>query len=243
MKIIYFAGGNRLNTLKAVNNIEKVQVSKICIASIEPNIEKYRKFANENNIKLEVFSKKNIEELFSKDNEEILLSVGYRFIIPSIIFNQFKYAINIYPSLLPKYKGAYSGFAIIENGEKETGITAHFIDDGIDTGDIICQTVIPLTNFDTINSMSKKVSKIEASFVSDVINNIVDNNFKTQKQINSNNIIYNKKRVPEDSLIDINKPLIELYNKIRSCDQENYPAYFELEGKKVKIILEFENAI
>ena len=54
-------------------------------------------------------------------------------------------------------------------------------------------------------------------------------------------MIYNKKRVPEDSLIDVNKPLIELYNKIRSCDQENYPAYFELEGKKVKVRLEFKD--
>lgn len=243
MKIIYFAGGNRLNTLKAVNNIKKVQVTKICVASIETNenVEKYRKFANENNIKFEVFSKRNIEKLFLKDDEEILLSVGYRFIIPPIIFNQFKYAINIHPSLLPKYKGAYSGFAIIENGEKETGITAHFIDDGIDTGDIICQTVIPLTNFDTINTMSEKISKIEPSFVSDVINSIIDNNFKTQKQININYMVYNKKRVPEDSLIDVNKPLIELYNKIRSCDQERYPAYFELEGKKIKVKLEFED--
>lgn len=241
MKLIYFAGGNRLDTLKAVSNIKEIEISKICITSIESNIDKYKEFADKRNIEFQVYNKKNIEELFSKNDEEILLSVGYRFIIPSSIFKQFKYAINIHPSLLPKYKGAYSGFAIIENGEKETGITAHFIDDGIDTGDIICQTVIPLTNFDTINSMSKKVSMIEPSFVSDVINNIVDNNFKTQKQINSNNMIYNKKRVPEDSLIDVNKPLIELYNKIRSCDQENYPAYFELEGKKVKVRLEFED--
>lgn len=241
MKIIYFAGGNRLDTLKAVNNIDGIEISKICTTSIEPNIDKYRNFAYEKNIKFEVFSKKNIEELFSKNDEEILLSVGYRFIIPSNVFNKFKYAINIHPSLLPKYKGAYSGFAIIENGENETGITAHFIDSGIDTGDIIQQVIIPLTKFDTINSMSQKVSNIEANFVSDVIKNIIDNNFKVQKQISGDNMIYNKKRVPEDSLIDINKPLIELYNKIRSCNQENYPAYFELDGKKIKVRLEFED--
>ena len=57
-----------------------------------------------------------------------------------------------------------------------------------------------------------------------------------KKQNSNDNVVYNKKRVPEDSKIDIK----ELYNKIRSCDQENYPAYFELDGKKVKIRLDFE---
>ncbi|MDN5080233.1 methionyl-tRNA formyltransferase [Aliarcobacter butzleri] len=241
MKLIYFAGGNRLDTLKAVSNINEIEISKICITSIESNIDKYKEFADKKNIEFQVYNKKNIEELFSKNDEEILLSVGYRFIIPPSIFKRFKYSINIHPSLLPKYKGAYSGFAIIENGEMETGITAHFIDEGIDTGHIIQQIIIPLTKFDTTKTMSKKVSLAEPIFVSNVIENILKGKLKIEKQSIVENSIYNERRKPEDSRIDETRPLIDLYNKIRACDQENYPAYFELDGKKVKIRLEFEN--
>lgn len=240
MKIVYFAGGNRIDTLRAINNIKEITISKICTTNIEPNLDKYEKFAIEQNIKFEVFGKKNIEQQFIKTDEEILISVGYRFIIPNSIFETFKYAINIHPSLLPKYKGAYSGFAIIENGETETGITAHFIDSGVDTGDIIEQIKIPISIHDTINSVSKNISIIEPNFVVGVLKNIISGNFTIKKQNSNDNVVYNKKRVPEDSKIDINKSLKELYNKIRSCDQENYPAYFELDGKKVKIRLDFE---
>lgn len=240
MKIVYFAGGNRIDTLRAINNIKEITISKICTTNIEPNLDKYEKFAIEQNIKFEIFGKKNIEQQFIKTDEEILISVGYRFIIPNSIFETFKYAINIHPSLLPKYKGAYSGFAIIENGETETGITAHFIDSGVDTGDIIEQIKIPISIHDTINSVSKNISIIEPNFVVGVLKNIISGNFTIKKQNSNDNVVYNKKRVPEDSKIDINKSLKELYNKIRSCDQENYPAYFELDGKKVKIRLDFE---
>lgn len=241
MKIVYFAGGNRVDTLLAILELEQINITKICVASIEPYLEKYRQVALERNISFNIYKKNNIEEIFEKkDDEEILLSVGYRFIIPKSIFQNFKYAVNIHPSLLPKYKGAYSGFSIIENGEKETGITAHLIDEGIDTGDIIQQIVIPLTKFDTTKTMSKKVSQIEPIFVSDIVKSVVKGNFKIEKQPIIKSIVYNEKRKPEDSKIDETKPLLHLYNKIRACDQENYPAYFEMDGKKVKIKLDFE---
>ena len=200
-----------------------------------------KQFALDKKIPFAIYKKNNIKELFIKDDEEILLSVGYRFIIPAVVFEKFKYAVNIHPTLLPKYKGAYSGYAIIENGEEETGVTAHLIDEGIDTGDVIQQINIPLTKFDTTKVMSEKVSKVEPIFVADIVKNILKGDLKTKKQLSNSDIIYSKKRRLEDSRIDETKPLIDLYNKIRSCDQERFPAYFELDGKKVKIKLEFDN--
>ena len=241
MNIIYFAGGNNVNVLLSVYETLGINITRICIAFIEPNLEKYKNFALEKKIPIAVYKKDNIEELFKKTNEELLLSVGYRYIIPIAIFTKFKYAVNIHPTLLPKYKGAYSGYAIIENGEEETGITAHLIDEGIDTGDVIEQINIPLTKFDTTKTMSEKVSKLEPIFVSNVLKNILKGNMNTKKQLSNSNIIYSEKRKPEDSRIDETKPLIELYNKIKACDQERFPAYFELDGKKVKIKLEFED--
>ena len=242
IKIIYFAGGNRLETLQQIVSSDSFIVTQIYVANIETNLEKYKIFANENKIDFTIANKNNIDEFFKFRGEEVLLSVGYRFIIPETVFSVPKYAINIHPSLLPKYKGAYSGYAIIENGEKETGLTAHFIDKGIDTGDIINQKSISLDISDTIISMSEKILKIEPNFVIDTLDLIKNKKFNRIKQVSiPNDIVYNKKRTPEDSKIDLSIPLANLLNKIRACDQERFPAYFMIGDKKVNIRLEFEN--
>ena len=240
MKIKYFAGGNRLSTLKKIHDDENFIVSEIYIADIEPNFEKYDLFAKKNNINIVKVNKKNMKSKFKYNDEDILLSVGFRYIIPKNIFSMFKYAINIHPSLLPKYKGAYSGYAIIENSESETGITAHFIDDGVDSGDIINQIRIPIKAYDTIDTLTNKLLDIEPGFVRDTILKIKQKSFQRIKQKTiDNEVIYNKKRTPEDSLIDPNISLVELLPKIKSCS-EKYPSYFIMNGVKVKIRLEFE---
>jgi len=241
MNIIYFAGGNRLETLRQIVSSSFLKVTQIYITNIETNLESYKLFANKHNIDFTIANKNNIYELFKFRNEEVALSVGYRFIIPESIFSIPKYAINIHPSLLPKYKGAYSGFAIIENGEKETGITAHIIDKGIDTGDIINQQKISLDISDTVVSMSKKISEIEPIFVLDTLKLIKNDNFCRLKQEKQNDeTIFNKKRLPIDSEINAFLPLRELVNKIKTCDKDRFPAYFILDNKKVNVRLDFE---
>ena len=238
MNIIYFAGGNRLQTLEKIVDSESFKVTRIYVANIESNFECYQLFAEKNKIDLTIASKKNIDELFKFNGEDILFSVGYRFIIPESVFSLPKYAINIHPSLLPKYKGAYSGFAIIENGEKETGITAHFIDKGVDTGDIIKQKTIPLDVLDTIISMSQKITEIEPVFVLNTLELIKDkkiNRLKQERQLNEK--IYNIKRTPEDSNIDASLPLTELVSLIKACDSKKFPAYFYINGQKINIKL------
>jgi methionyl-tRNA formyltransferase len=243
MNIIYFAGGNRLETLKQLSKSEHFAVSQIYVTSIETNLESYLAFAKEKGIKITVANKYNISELFNYTNEEILLSVGYRFIIPENIFSIPPYAINIHPSLLPKYKGAYSGFAIIENGESQTGITAHFIDEGIDTGDIVYQKVIPLDISDSVVSMGAKVMEIEPSFVLEILMMIRENSYKRVKQKKiGDEVVFNNKRTPKDSEVDSSLSLNVLVNQIRACDAERFPAYFIVNNRKVNIRLEFEDS-
>jgi methionyl-tRNA formyltransferase len=240
MKIKYFAGGNRIKVLEKIYYNKKFSITEIYIADIEPNYKIYEAFAIANDINIIQVNKKDLEKKFLYNNEDILLSVGFRYLIPKNIFSLFRYSINIHPSLLPKYKGAYSGFAVIENGEKETGITAHFIDEGVDTGDIINQIKIPINIYDTIDTINKKLLYIEPDFVIHTLLMIKNNNIVILKQPKlDNETIYNKKRKPEDSRIDPNKSLIELLPKIKSCS-EKFPAYFEIDGVKIKIKLEFE---
>lgn len=240
MNIVYFAGGNRLETLMHISMMSNITIKAVCVASIENQLGLYEKFSKENNIPFFVFNKSSHLDQLKKIGSDLLLSVGYRYIIPKSVYAEFTYAINIHPTLLPKYRGAYSGYAVIENGESETGLTAHFLDEGIDTGDIIHQIKIPITKFDLIKNVSEKIAEKESGFVADVLEKILSQTFHRRKQPNSDNIVLNSKRKPEDSKLDETKPLIALYDKIRACDPEKFPAYIEIQGRKIEVKLEFK---
>ena len=233
MKIKYFAGGNRIATLEKIYNCKDFQVTEILIAEKEPYYGEYQKFAKRNKLDIVKVNKNTLLKKFVFKNEDILLSVGFRYIIPKEIFSRFKYAINIHPTLLPKYRGAYSGYAVIENGEKETGLTAHFITEEVDAGDIINQMKFDISICDTIDTVTKKLLELEPDFALETLYLIKEGKYRRVKQPRKAYPVYSKKRKPEDSRIDPNKPLIQLINKIRACSAK-FPAYFELEGKKIR---------
>ena len=85
-----------------------------------------------------------------------------------------KKIINIHPSLIPKYCG--DGFygmrvhrAVVENGEKESGCTVHYVDEGTDTGEIIAQARVKLDADDTAESVAAKVLEKEHELLPRVV--------------------------------------------------------------------------
>lgn len=86
--------------------------------------------------------------------------------------------INIHPALLPKYggKGMYGHFvheAIINNKEKETGISIHFVDDFYDNGKIILQKICEVSNTDDADSLAKKVQVLEHTYFAKCIESVI----------------------------------------------------------------------
>ena len=74
--------------------------------------------------------------------------------------------INIHPSLIPKYcgKGFYGHYvheAVLAGGEKESGATVHFVDEGVDTGKIILQKSVPVMEDDTPDTLAARVLEVE----------------------------------------------------------------------------------
>ncbi len=98
---------------------------------------------------------------------EIIVLAGYMKVLsPEIIKNFRNRIINIHPSLIPKYcgKGFYGmrvHTAVIEGGEKESGATVHFVDEGVDTGEIIMQEKVPVLEGDTPEDLAARVLKVE----------------------------------------------------------------------------------
>jgi methionyl-tRNA formyltransferase len=124
-------------------------------------------------------------------------------------------AFNIHGSLLPKYRGRTPHVWSIINNEKLTGITAHLIDVGCDTGDIIEQCQIKIKSNDTGASILKKFENKYYDLVESVLSKIITNQLVTVPQDNSK-ATYFGKRTPVDGLIDWAWHRERIYNWVRA---------------------------
>ena len=174
-----------------------------------------------------------LEEVLAPLSRATLISIGFPYLIPNSILSTFTLCLNVHPTLLPMYRGPMSGAHIIINGEQRTGVTVHLMDAGMDTGAIVTQREIKLSKFDTVRSMQRKVYAIEGDVLVKALALIQDPDFRPQPQDDSRATSYPCKRAPADSEIDPGRPLLELFDQIRACDPDAYPAFFLVEGQKV----------
>jgi phosphoribosylglycinamide formyltransferase-1 len=119
-----------------------------------------------------------IKKLEEKEIDFIVLA-GYLLILsPNIVDRYRNRIINIHPSLIPKYCG--NGFygmrvheAVIKAGEKESGATVHYVDEGADTGEIILQQKVPVYEDDTPQTLADRVLKLEHRLLPQAIKKIL----------------------------------------------------------------------
>lgn len=91
---------------------------------------------------------------------DVIVSVASPQVFKRDIINLSKHAINIHAALLPKYRGMMPRFWVLAKGEKETGVTVHYIDQNIDTGNIILQKTIDIAPQETLHSLQKKIANV-----------------------------------------------------------------------------------
>lgn len=77
--------------------------------------------------------------------------------------------INIHPSLLPKYPGLHTHKRVLEAGDKQHGMTIHYVDEGMDTGEILFQASCDISEDDTEESLEQKVKELEQKFYPKII--------------------------------------------------------------------------
>ncbi len=165
-----------------------------------------------------------------------LVSVGFPLILRLELFSRYRNAVNFHPTLLPRHRGKYLNYILLE-GDEKTGITAHLIDEGVDTGPIIAQKVIEVSPFDTIRSIKRKTLEVESDFVLDVLDGFDEFVSKVVPQDESLATLHLEPRSPADSELDASRPLLELLPVIRASDPELYPAHFWLHGQQVIVSL------
>ena len=165
-RIAVFISGNGSN-LKSLIKFSKIKKSPIFISLIISNNAKAKglNFANICKIKKKVFNfanaklaeKKIILEL-KKNKIKIICLAGFMKILSKTFIKSFKGKIlNIHPSLLPKYKGLNTHQRALNNNEKYSGCTVHFVNSKLDSGKIILQSKVKINKNDTTKTLAKKI--------------------------------------------------------------------------------------
>ncbi len=167
---------------------------------------------------------------------DLLWVTDYKYLLPEAAYCKVKYgAINLHPSLLPKYRGrAPLNWAII-NGENVVGLTAHFIDKGMDTGDVIKQILLPIEDSDYIGDVLNKLYPIYTRITSEIIGSLISGGkISGYKQDDTLQSTYGARK-PEDGLIDCKKEIKKIINFIKALSKPYPGAYLCLEEQKIII--------
>lgn len=128
-------------------------------------------------------------------------------------------AVNIHASLLPKYRGAAPIHFAIMNGEKLAGVTTMFMDEGLDTGDMILQAAVEIEENDNLQILRDKLMILGNDLILETVELIQDNLAPREKQLETESS-YAHKILPEHEKIDFNGSALEIHNKIRALSPE-----------------------
>ena len=178
-KIVVFASGSGSsfeNICKRLSKDSFVEISKLyCNNNKAFVVERAQKqgiksliFQNED------LTNKRILTDLRKVNPDLIVLAGFLKKIPTDIINEYKYRIiNIHPSLLPKYggKGMFGAKVhekVIENNDRESGFTVHYVDQNYDEGDIIFQKKFIIKEKDPVH-LAKEVLKMEHKYYPEII--------------------------------------------------------------------------
>ena len=170
IKTAVFISGTGSN-LKNLINFSKTKKSPISIDLIISNTIKAKglKYSNQYKIKKKILNFKNIRiaekrllNLLKQNKIQFICLAGFMKILSSKFIKQFNgKIINIHPSLLPRYKGLNTHSRAIQNKDKFTGCSVHYVTEKLDSGKIILQKKIKILKKDTPRSLAEKVLKQE----------------------------------------------------------------------------------
>ncbi|MEK6946160.1 MAG: phosphoribosylglycinamide formyltransferase [Nanoarchaeota archaeon] len=127
---------------------------------------------------------KEVSNILEDNKVGLILLIGYlKFLSPWFVNKYRNRIMNIHPSLLPKYPGMDREVhaEVLRNGEKITGATLHFVDEGTDTGPIIMQKEVKIEENETVDSLKEKVQKAEQEIIVQAVDLFERGKIKVEK--------------------------------------------------------------
>jgi phosphoribosylglycinamide formyltransferase 1 len=182
--IAIFASGSGTNAENIINHFIRNKTIKVVLVLSENK----NAFVFERARKLEVpaihftideFNNGDVLKLLNRYRVDFIVLAGFLKLFPTSIIEQYpQRIINIHPALLPKFggKGMYGTKvhkAVIEAGEKESGITIHYVNQNYDEGGIVFQAKCPVLDNDTPETLAQRVHSLEYEFFPKIIENLL----------------------------------------------------------------------
>jgi methionyl-tRNA formyltransferase len=176
-----------------------------------------------------------IEDINSEANESVIRKLKpdiitvchFQKVLKKNIIEIPKYGcINLHPSLLPKYRGLSPQHWPIINGDDETGITIHFINENIDTGDIILQHKIKIEPDMYVSDLQIKMLDTYKTIVKDAVRLIAQNKVRSVSQNPSEGSYFGKLKESHCN-INLDKGCINAYNLIKGLSEPYFGARFK----------------
>ncbi len=114
-----------------------------------------------------------LEAVRSRRVDWVVLAGFMRILSPGFVRSLKGRIVNIHPALLPKYPGTHAIERAFQAGEKEIGVTVHFVDEGVDTGPIIAQEKITVKTEETLEELIERVHEVEHTLYPRVVRELV----------------------------------------------------------------------
>ncbi|PIE56118.1 MAG: methionyl-tRNA formyltransferase [Desulfobulbus propionicus] len=149
---------------------------------------------------------------------DLLVVVAYGHILPGSLLDLPPLgALNVHGSLLPKYRGAAPIQWAIINGERQTGLTLMQMNEGMDTGDILLQESIPVSDEDTAGSVFQRLAALGGAMINDALNRLAAGELRPVPQDDSRATVA-PMLAKETGRLNWNAPAATLHNLIRGLD-------------------------
>ncbi len=216
MKTICIAGKNDIAVnilLYCIKFYYKCRI--VCVVNMnEPGINTWQKslkwFAEKNGV--EILSLKDVYEI----EDLLFLSLEFdRIIRPEKFKSTLLY--NIHFSMLPKYKGMHTSVLPILYCEENTGVTLHRIREGIDTGEIVEQTVVPISEDDSSFDLYKKLICSGTELVINNFCRLLHSNLETYQQPQQGSTYFSYNTIDYSNIkLDVNKTAYQIQNQVRA---------------------------
>ncbi len=183
-KIIVFASGSGSNAEQIIKHCQETNVMEVVRVYTNNPSAKVIDRVNSLQIPVGVFTREDfnngkILEKLLQENPDLIVLAGFLWKFPEAIVKEFpNKIINIHPALLPKYggKGMYGmnvHQAVLDNKEKETGITIHYVNEQYDEGAIIFQKLVTIEDCTTADAIAEKIHILEHQYFSEVIEKLL----------------------------------------------------------------------
>jgi phosphoribosylglycinamide formyltransferase-1 len=128
----------------------------------------------------EIYDRQIVEEL-RKNQVDLVCLAGYMRLLSGHFIREFHLKIlNVHPSLLPAFPGLDAQYQALVHGVKYSGCTVHFVDEGLDSGPIVQQSVVPVLDGDTAESLSARILVEEHRIYSEAIGLVLSGEYRIE---------------------------------------------------------------